>query len=93
MDEVGIEAVAQGDVCDGGTGFRTLRNDLGRERRAVGTALRGQGKSAGGAMAFGGGVGKVCWPDGYTESARSGHCGSKFLYSGTGAGDGRKRPK
>lgn len=28
VDEVGIEAVAQGDVCDGGTGFRTLLNDL-----------------------------------------------------------------
>ena len=32
VDEVGIEAVAQGDVCDGGTGFRTLLNDLGLER-------------------------------------------------------------
>ena len=38
--------VAQGDVCDGGTGFRTLLNDLGLERFAVGTALRGHGKSA-----------------------------------------------
>ena len=65
MDEVGIEAVAQGDVCDGGTGFRTLLNDLGLERFAVGTALRAHGKSAWWAMAFGGGVGKVCWPDGY----------------------------
>lgn len=46
VDEVGIEAVAQGDVCDGGTEFRTLLNDLGLERFAVGTALRGHGKSA-----------------------------------------------
>lgn len=44
--EVGIEAVAQGDVCDGGTGFRTLLNDLSLERFAVGTALRAHGKSA-----------------------------------------------
>nr|QTX14191.1 hypothetical protein [Klebsiella pneumoniae] len=42
--EVGIEAVAQGDVCDGGTGFRTLLNDLSLERFAVGTALRAHGK-------------------------------------------------
>ena len=46
VDEVGIEAVAQGDVCDGDTGFRTLLNDLGLERFAVGTALRAHGKSA-----------------------------------------------
>ena len=44
--EVGIEAVAQGDVCDGGTGFRTLLNDLSLERFALGTALRAHGKSA-----------------------------------------------
>ena len=44
--EAGIEAVAQGDVCDGGTGFRTLLNDLSLERFAVGTALRAHGKSA-----------------------------------------------
>ncbi|WP_448099651.1 hypothetical protein, partial [Klebsiella pneumoniae] len=44
--KVGIEAVAQGDVCDGGTGFRTLLNDLSLERFAVGTALRAHGKSA-----------------------------------------------
>ena len=46
VDEVGIEAVAQRDVCDGGTGFRTLLNDLSLERFAVGTALRAHGKSA-----------------------------------------------
>lgn len=46
VDEVGIEAVAQGDVCDGGTGFRTLLNDLSLERFAVGTALRAHGKFA-----------------------------------------------
>lgn len=46
VDKVGIEAVAQGDVCDGGTGFRTLLNDLSLERFAVGTALRAHGKSA-----------------------------------------------
>ncbi|EXF96302.1 hypothetical protein HK44_020910 [Pseudomonas fluorescens HK44] len=46
VDEVGIEAVAQGDVCDGGAGLGALLDDLGFERFTVGTALRMHGKSA-----------------------------------------------
>jgi len=46
VDEVGIEAVTQGDVCDGGAGLGTLLDDLSFERFAEGTALRGHGKSA-----------------------------------------------
>ena len=46
VNEVGIEAVTQGDVGDGGTGLGTLLDDLGFERFAVGTALRMHGKSA-----------------------------------------------
>lgn len=46
VDEVGIEAVAQGDICDGGTGLETLLDNLGFERFAVGAALRVHGESA-----------------------------------------------
>lgn len=46
VDEVGIEAEAQGDVCDGSTGLGALLDDLGFEGFAVGTTLRGHGKSA-----------------------------------------------
>ncbi len=46
MDEVGIEAVTQGDVGDGGARFATLLDDLGFERFAVSAALRVHGKSA-----------------------------------------------
>ena len=45
VDEVGIEAVAQGDVGDGGAGLGALLNDLGFKRFAVGPALRVHGKS------------------------------------------------
>ena len=31
VDEAGIEAVAQGDVCDGGAGLGALLDDLGFE--------------------------------------------------------------
>lgn len=43
VDEVGIEAVVQGD---GGAGLGALLDDLGFEKFAVGTALRVHGKSA-----------------------------------------------
>ncbi len=46
VDEIGIEAVAQGYVGDGDARLRTLLNDLGFKRFAVGTALRVHGKSA-----------------------------------------------
>ncbi|GJB81337.1 MULTISPECIES: hypothetical protein [Pseudomonas] len=46
VDEFGIEAVAQGDVGDGGAGLGALLNDLSFEGFAVGTALRDHGKSA-----------------------------------------------
>nr|WP_036990031.1 hypothetical protein [Pseudomonas vranovensis] len=46
VDEVRIEAVAQGDVCDGCAGLDALLDDLGFEPFAVGTALRVHGKSA-----------------------------------------------
>ena len=39
MHEVDIEAVAQGDVGDGGAGLGALLNDLGLEGFGVGTAL------------------------------------------------------
>ncbi len=46
MHEVGVEAVAQGDVGDGGVGFRALLNDPGFEGFAVGTTLRVHEESA-----------------------------------------------
>lgn len=46
MGEVGIEAVTQGDVGDGGARFGTLLDDLGFEGFAVGAALRVHGISA-----------------------------------------------
>lgn len=46
VDEVGIEAVAQGAVCDGGIWLGAVLDDLGFERFAVGTALRVHGKFA-----------------------------------------------
>ncbi|MNL40372.1 hypothetical protein D3C87_1627160 [compost metagenome] len=46
VNEVGIEAVAQRDVRDGGAGLSTLLNDLGFEGFAVGTALRVHEESA-----------------------------------------------
>ena len=46
VDEIGIEAVAQGNVGDGGVGFGAPLDHLGFERFAVGTALRGHEKSA-----------------------------------------------
>lgn len=46
VKEVGVEAVAQGDICDGGARFGALLNDLGFEGLTVGTALRGHEKSA-----------------------------------------------
>ena len=46
MHEVGVEAVAQGDVGDGGAGLGALLNDLGFKGFAVGTALKVHGESA-----------------------------------------------
>lgn len=46
VDEVGIEAVAQSDVCDGGARLGALLDNLGFEGFAVGTALRVHGRSA-----------------------------------------------
>lgn len=46
MHEVGVEAVAQGDVGDGGAVIRALLNELGFEGFAVGTALRVHEESA-----------------------------------------------
>jgi len=45
MDEVGIKAVTQGDVGDGGTGLGTRLDDLGFERFAVDAVLTVHGKS------------------------------------------------
>lgn len=42
----GIEAVALGDICDGGTRFSALLDDLGFEGFATGTTLRMHEKSA-----------------------------------------------
>lgn len=46
VDEVGVEAVPQGDVGDGGAGLGALLNDPGFEGFAVGTALKVDEESA-----------------------------------------------
>lgn len=45
VKEVGIEALAQGDICNGGTRFGVLLDDLGFEGFAIGTTLRRHEKS------------------------------------------------